>query len=410
MNHQRAQMRSWKLIGQNLFLLGLIAISAGTASAGFLWALDEVTRQRFSNPWWLWALPLLGWAMAWIYQKVGSRAKSGTEHLLAEVCEPEHGVPRRMAPMILLGTLLTHLGGGSAGREGTALQMGGGIAAWWLKAVPAAQAHSRMFWLAGMAAGFGGVFGTPVAAAIFSWEMVRRREISKWHMLPCLAAAVVAHLVCEAWGMTHVHYSIAEFSLSAGLIAKIILLAILCGLLSRAFVMSSRAVTSCFAAWIPRPEWRAFAGGLAVIALVALFGTRDFLGLGILAEHAGATTLPACFTSQEIPQTAWLMKWLFTVVTLSAGFKGGEVTPLFFMGAAFGNAVAMWLGAPISLCAAVGWIALFAAATRAPLAAAVMGMELFGLQHAGIFLTACVLAILISGKATIYQIPDGRPH
>jgi H+/Cl- antiporter ClcA len=383
-----------------------MAAAVGSASAFFLWSLDEVTKLRFANPWLLWFLPVGGLAIAWIYRKFGGTAGAGNNLLIDEIHQPGAGVPRRIAPLVLLGTLVTHLFGGSAGREGTAVQMGGGIAAAFARWFRLDAGEIRILLMAGVAAGFGSVFGTPIAGAIFALEVLVIGRMQYDALIPCFIASLVAHWTCLAWGAGHTHYQV-EVAASAlkpdvMLMGKTLLAAAAFGFAASWFSWSSHKLSNSFARWIPMPELRPVVGGLLVIGLFLLAGTGDYLGLGVLGDQPGAITLPALFTSTEIPASAWAWKLAFTVITLAAGFKGGEVTPLFFIGAALGNTLALILGAPVDLFAALGFVAIFAAATNTPLASTLLGMELFGAGNGLYLATACFVAYRLSSHRGIY--------
>jgi H+/Cl- antiporter ClcA len=389
-----------------LAILAPLAVAVGSASAFFLWALDAVTLVRFAHPRLLFLLPVAGLGVGMLYHFYGKSANGGNNLLIDEIHQPGAGVPRRMAPLILIGTLVTHLFGGSAGREGTALQMGGSIAATFARLLKLEAAHVRILLMAGVAAGFGSIFGTPVAGAVFALEVLIVGRVQYDALIPCFFAAVLADWTCRAWGIGHTHYSVdvpaAASSLDFLLMGKVLLAAVAFGLASRLFSTLSHRLGGAFKTYIPRPELRPVVGGLLVIGLFFLAGTGDYLGLGVLGNGPDAVTLPAIFRSTEIPASAWAWKLLFTVITLSAGFKGGEVTPLFFIGAALGNSLALALGAPVDLFAALGFVAIFAGATNTPLASTFLGMELFGAGNGLYLATACLVAYRCSGRQGIY--------
>ena len=389
-----------------LAILAPMAVAVGSASAFFLWALDAVTLVRFAHPRLLSLLPVAGLGVGLLYHFYGRSANGGNNLLIDEIHQPGAGVPRRMAPLILIGTLVTHLFGGSAGREGTALQMGGSIAATFARLLKLDAAHVRILLMAGVAAGFGSIFGTPVAGAVFALEVLIVGRVQYDALIPCFFAAVLADWTCRAWGIGHTHYSVdvpaAASSLDFLLMGKVLLAAVAFGLASRLFSALSHRLGDAFKTHIPRPELRPVVGGLLVIGLFFLAGTGDYLGLGVLGNGPDAVTLPAMFRSTEIPASAWAWKLLFTIITLSAGFKGGEVTPLFFIGAALGNSLALALGAPVDLFAALGFVAIFAGATNTPLASTFLGMELFGAGNGLYLATACLVAYRCSGRQGIY--------
>ena len=389
-----------------LVILAPMAVVVGSASAFFLSALDTVTRIRFAHPGLIFLLPVGGLFVGALYQFYGKSASAGNNLLIDEIHQPGAGVPTRMAPLILFGTLVTHLFGGSAGREGTALQMGGSIASTFARLLKLDAAHVRILLMAGVAAGFGSIFGTPVAGAVFALEVLIVGRVQYDALIPCFFAAVLADWTCRAWGIGHFHYSV-EVPVSASafdflLMWKVVLAAVAFGLASRLFSTLFHRLVGAFITYIPRPELRPVIGGLLVIGLFFLAGTGDYLGLGVLGNQADAITLPAMFSSTEIPASAWAWKLLFTAITLSAGFKGGEVTPLFFIGAALGNTLAFALGAPVDLFAALGFVAIFAGATKTPLASIFLGIELFGAGNALYLATACLVAYRCSGRQGIY--------
>lgn len=383
-----------------------MAALVGSASALFLWSLDALTRVRFDHPWLLYLLPVAGIGIALMYHRFGGKSAEGNNLIIDEIHQPDSGVPRRMAPLVLIGTLGTHLFGGSAGREGTAVQMGGSIAAAFARIFKTDATMLRLLLMAGVAAGFGSVFGTPVAGAIFALEVLVIGRLQYDALIPCFVASLVAHWVCMAWGITHTHYEVAAMELTAMpdllLLGKVAIAAVLLGLVGMLFAQSCHKLGDGFRRWIKEPILRPAVGGTLVIGLFFIAGTPDYLGLGTLAGREGAITLPGIFSDGDVPHSAWLWKFAFTVVTLAAGFKGGEVTPLFFIGAALGNSLAIWMGAPIDLMCAIGLVAIFAAATNTPIASTILGIELFG-PGLGVYLgLACIIAYYCSGHKGIY--------
>lgn len=411
----------WTLLGVPL------GIVVGSAVALFLTALDEVTHWRWSHPWLLYGLPLAGWMTAAVYRYLGQSAEAGNNLILDRIHEPGGGrVPLRMAPLVLAGTLLTHLCGGSAGREGTAVQMGGGIAggiANWLRLTPR---DERLLLMAGIAAGFGAVFGTPLAGAIFAVEVLVVGRLRHEPLVPCLLAALVGDATTTAWGIEHTHYFVASYlptatstggrfsglSVDGWLLGKVAVAALAFGFASVLFSELTHGVQRLSRRWIPWPLARPVIGGVAVVALAALLGRSDYLGLGVIGDPSAsrAVSIVSSFSQGGADTLSWLHKTVFTAVTVGHGFKGGEVTPLFFVGASLGNVVAQWLNAPVGLFAALGFVAVFSGATKTPLASTIMAMELFApnnpeLMRSGFVVyaaTACLLANLASGQASIY--------
>ncbi len=403
-----------------------MAIVVGSLCAGFLWSLDVATAARFAHPDLLYALPVAGFAMVYVYQRFGRGSEAGNNLIVDQIHEPGGGVPLRMAPLILVSTVATHLFGGSAGREGTAVQLGGSIAGAFGRMFRLQPAEVRLVLMAGIAAGFGAVFGTPIAGAIFALEVLTIGRIQYEALVPSLVAAIVGDWSCHAFGVQHISYHIAfmsnpadatGFHLEARLLLEVGVAGILFGLVARFFAELSHGAQDLLKRAVPYAPLRAVVGGLIVIALVEILGTREYLGLGVWSPHPGDLTIARFFEAGPMDPWSWLWKIVFTVATLASGFKGGEVTPLFFIGAALGHALGVLFGAPVDLFAALGFVAVFAGASNTPLACMIMGIELFGSTHTVYIAVACFLAYLASGHSGIYlsqrlgvpkTVPGGR--
>jgi len=390
-----------------------LGIVVGTAVAAFLWSLDQATALRLSHPWLIWLLPLAGGGIGWLSATVGRSVDAGNNLILEEIHEPGGGVPLRMAPLILITTVLTHLCGGSAGREGTAVQIGGGLAGGFARWIPGLERDDvPALLMAGVAAGFGGVFGTPVAGMVFALEVLAIGRMRYAAILPCLAAALAADTTCTAWGIVHTPYRVASLKAegSAGfahldlqLLAAAAAAGAIFGLAGQLFAAAIHGVQQLFRRHVPRPVLRPVLGGMIVVALALLFDTRDYLGLGVTNPDPHAVTILSAFEPGGARPGSWLAKILFTAVTIGSGFKGGEVTPLFYVGATLGNTLAAVAGLPADLFAALGFVAVFAGAANTPLACTVMAAELFGGAGIAYFAVACVLAYLTSGLEGIYR-------
>jgi H+/Cl- antiporter ClcA len=387
-----------------------VAILAGTASAGFLWSLDAVTRLRWDHEWLLFLLPVAGMAVALTYREAGKRAERGTNLIMEEIHEPGGGVPLRMAPLVLIGTLVTHLFGGSAGREGTAVQMGGSLAAGYARLCRFSRVNVRLLLMAGIAAGFGSVFGTPLTGAVFAMEVLVIGRMEYDALIPVIVASLVGDWVCSAWGIRHTVYHIAFegtggplHGIDALTLLKVLVAAIAFGIVSRLFSAATHGVKIALDRVIPVAVLRPAVGGVVIVALVHVLGTRDYLGIGITSPVPDATTILSAFTPHGADAWSWWWKLVFTAITLGSGFKGGEVTPLFFIGATLGHTLALVLNAPVDLFAGLGFIAVFAGATNTPLACTIMGAELFGAHHLAYFALACFVAYYCSGHAGIYS-------
>jgi H+/Cl- antiporter ClcA len=390
------QVRTGRYLLKWTVLASLVGVIAGSASALFLWSLDCATTGRLDHPWLLYLLPVGGLLIGLFYRFWGKGVEGGNNLLLDEIHKPQSGVPGRLAPVILLSTVATHLFGGSAGREGTAVQMGGSLAGWLARRLGLDKVHTRTLLMAGISAGFGSVFGTPLAGMVFGLEVLAVGRLRYDALIPCLVASLVGDWTCTAWGIHHTHYPVMSVpELSALLIGKVLLASFAFAMSAVIFGELTHWIQWGFKRLVPWAPARPALGGLLIIGLVWALGTRDYLGLGV-------PMIVQSFTPEGVPGWAFFWKLLFTAVTLGSGFKGGEVTPLFFIGAALGCTLGWLLGVPPDFLAALGFVAVFAGAANTPLACTVMGIELFGAQH-GVYLgLACCMAYIWSGHRGIY--------
>lgn len=379
-----------------LLIICLIGSIIGSVSAFFLTSLDWVTNYRENHLWIIALLPIGGLIIGITYHYFGSSVVKGNNHLLEELHTPQQVIPFRMAPLILFGTLVTHLFGGSAGREGTAVQMGGAIADQFTKLFRLNKDDRKILLIMGISAGFASVFGTPLAGAVFAIEIMFLGRVKYKALLPGLLAAIIADYTCKLWNVSHTHYSIPFVpKLQFDTILWCIAIGIFFGLAALVFSKTTHFFGSLFNSKISYPPLRPFIGGIIIAFAVWQLGTTKYIGLGI-------PTIVDAF-NHNLPSYDFILKLLLTAFTLGAGFKGGEVTPLFFIGATLGNALFLFVPLPLALLAGLGFVAVFSGATNTPIACTIMGMELFGLD-CGVYMgIACLAAYLSSGHRGIYS-------
>lgn len=393
----RVASRRLQTFAQWLLLGALVGVACGVASAIFLASLEWATRARVAHSGWVYLLPLAGVGLGWVYGRWGQRVLAGNNLVLDTLHGGGDPIPLRMAPMVLIGTVVTHLFGGSAGREGTAVQMGASLADFLAHRLRLGPELRRTVLTAGIAGGFSSVFGTPIAGLVFGLEVGTSGLLTYQAVLPALAATLVGDQVTRALGIEHTLYPApASLPLTWLLLGKWILFAFAVAVVSALFIELTHRVKKASSRWLPALHWRMAAGGAGVILLWRLVATDAYLGLGV-------ETLLRAFRDPTLPVWSFALKLLFTAVTLGFGFLGGEVTPLFFIGAALGNALALPLGLPREMAAGVGLAATFAAAANTPLALSVMAVELLGgalLPHVAI---VSLLAYLLVGQRGIYH-------
>lgn len=386
-----------RVVGRWLPLAGLVGVLAGAASALFLALLDAATQTRLDNGWLIFLLPAAGFVIGYVYWRWGGLASGGTSHVIDQAHTVSSRVPARMAPLVLAGTVITHLFGGSAGREGTAVQMGASLADS-LRRVLGITGEQDRRWLvqAGISGGFSAVFGTPVAGVVFGLEVLTVGRVRYDALIPCLTAALVGDVTARLLGATHSHYpQTALTPLDAGLLVKVALAGVVFGLCAWLFSALTHAVKRTAARWVAWPPLRTTIGGALVVGLALLLNTTDYLGLSLPLIHQS-------LDGTGVVALAFLLKLIFTALTLGTGFVGGEVTPLFVMGATLGYSLGGLLGIDPAWLASVGFVAVFAGASNTPLACALMGIELFGGGAAVYLVVGCFVAYLFSGAGGIY--------
>lgn len=379
-----------------LLIASLIGVVMGTLSAFFLKSLDAVTQIRLDNPWLLFLLPVSGAIFAFLYKKYGGNAIRGNNLVIDQANGEQENIPLRLIPLTLFGTITTHLFGGSVGREGTAVQMGGATANAIGRLFRLEKIEREIVIISGISAGFSSVFGTPLAGTIFGLEVLVIGRLRSDGLFPSFFAAFFANFVTESFGVTHTHYNMGQIpNWSSLLFVKIMIAGICFGLVGWLFSRSIVWLKKVYAHWVENVVLRNFIGGAVVVAAVFLLQTQRYLGLSLpLLKDAFEGT------------NHWfdfLGKLFFTVLSLGAGYQGGEVTPLFEIGATLGSSLALVLHLSVPFLAGLGFIGVFSGATNTPVACFIMGIELFGSEAALFFFMICLISYMCSGNAGIYS-------
>ncbi len=388
------------------WLTAALAVGAvcGLLGGLFAMAVEWATHARGEYAFLPWLMPVAGLAIAGLYRLLRLPLSIGTDEIISTVRTQER-VPLAMAPAIFLSTVLTHLTGGSAGREGAALQLGGSIGAGMARILPLEKAGEkaendavRIFQLCGMAALFSALFGTPLAATVFVVEIIEVGRINGRALLPCLISAITAKLVALAIGAPAEVFPLAASLATAEPLPllKTALLGVACAIVAILFCTVMHRSSKLFRRLIPNDFLRVVAGAAAVIALALLVGTQDYRGGGMHVIHAA-------LMGESVHPAAFLLKIAFTALSLGAGFKGGEIVPSFFIGACLGSTLAALIGFPPALGAAVGIIGLFCGVTNAPLASMLLAVELFGAEYALFFGVAAAVSYALSGHVSLYH-------
>lgn len=375
-------------------VLGIaIGCLAGVAGYVFLEGLDRVTSFRLDHGWLVWLLPVAGLVIGLAYHYIGGRSAEGNALLIEEIHEPTTWVPRRMAPLVLIGSWVTHLFGGSAGREGTALQMSGSLTDGLARALRLSPADRRLALVASIGGGFGAVFGVPLAGAVFALEVQAIGRVRYEALVPALTASIVGDLVVGGLGYHHSARVPVIAGLSTGLVLKVAVAGVAFGAAGLVFTELAHRIQALVGR-VGWPPLRQVIGGVGIVGLFILFGS-DYLGLSLpLVDRA--------LDGDRLGFAVFALKLLFTAVTLGCGLPGGEVTPLLVVGATLGAALATPLHLPVTLLAAVGYLAVFGGASNTPLACTIMGAEIFGAGAVVPFAVGCVVAYVCSGHRSIY--------
>ncbi|WP_243108632.1 voltage-gated chloride channel family protein [Clostridium rectalis] len=379
-----------------IVLGGLIGILTGTAAAFFLKSLQFATNKRLELPWLLFFLPFGGMLVSYVYMKYGKDSSKGNNLILEQIHESQGKIPVRMGIFALFGTVITHLFGGSAGREGTGVQIGASIAEGVSNLFKLDRLDRNILLMSGISSGFASVFGTPLAGTIFGMEIIFIGIINYEALVPCTIAAFIGDFITNFWGVKHTHYIVGVIpSFSTKLMFKIIIIGIIFGLISKIFSELTHKLKKMFSIYFKNTIIKSAVGGIIVIILVYIVGNRNYLGLSI------PLMMDAFKYTSKIQD--FILKTIFTSLTLGSGYQGGEVTPLFVIGSTLGSFMSGIMNEPISFFASLGLIGVFAGATNAPIASFIMGIELFGSDIGKYMFIICVTSYLFSGHSSIYS-------
>lgn len=379
-----------------LLITLILGIFMGSLSAFFLNSLTFVTNIRLANPWILLFLPLSGGLFAFLYHFYGKNSARGNNLVIEQGNGGEEKILLRLIPLTLFGTITTHLFGGSVGREGTAVQMGGALAENFSRLLRLNKVEREILVISGISAGFSSVFGTPLAGTLFGLEVLTIGKVRTEAIFPSFFAALFANFVTETIGVKHIHYHMGTIpNWDVFLFFKLLIAGMAFGLIGWVFSRSIVFLKAWYAKRIPDPVIRNFIGGAIVVLVAVVLQTQRYLGLSLpLLEEAFDGT--AHFYD-------FIGKLVFTVLSLGAGYQGGEVTPLFEIGATLGAALAPLFHVSIPFLAGLGFIGVFSGATNTPIACFIMGIELFGGQAASYFFMICLISFMCSGNSGIYS-------
>lgn len=378
-----------------LLIAAIVGAVCGAVGTAFHFALDWASAQFAGRSWLLYALPAAGLVIVLMYKAARLPLSVGTDRVF-ESARGENSVPLALAPLIFAGTFLTQLCGGSAGREGAALQMGGSLACGVGRLLRLDDRQMRVIEMCGMSALFSALFGTPVAAAFFAIEVV---DVGKMHykaLMPCMLSAVTAYVIGALIGVEPTRFVLASIpEQGAVTLLKTLALSVACGLVAILFCKVMHLSHELAGRYLKNESIRVLASSALVIALTLLLGTRDYngAGMGVIKRMIAGETLPA----------GWIIKLALTAITLAGGFKGGEIVPAFFVGAAFGGFAGEIIGLAPEISSAIGMVSVFCGVTNAPVASVLIASEMFGGQGLTLFAMASAVSFLVSGKCSLYH-------
>ena len=383
-----AALLKWMAVG------ALVGGVGGFVGAAFHLGVSYATAVRQAHPWILYLLPLGGVVIAGLYKLCRLEGK-GTNAVIESVHFGK-SVPTLLVPLIFVATVITHLLGGSAGREGAALQIGGGIGYRTGTLLRLGEKDLPLATLCGMSGVFAALFGTPLTATVFALEVISVGVLYYAGLLPCLTASLTGYYIATVMGVEPTRFTVAMPALSWPTLGLVTALAVGCALVSILFCRGLHITERLAERWLKNSFLRAAVGGLIIVLATLALGTTDYNG-------AGMDVIQRAVEQGQADGWAWFLKLAFTAVTIGCGFKGGEVVPSFFVGATFGCAAGGLLGLPPSFAAAVGLVAVFCGAVNCPIASVILSVELFGAGGMAYFAAACAVSYLLSGYCGLYS-------
>ncbi len=378
-----------------IILAVVVGLAGGILGSIFHESIDIATNLREKNGWLIFLLPAGGIVIAFIYSLFRAKGHIDTNRVI-ESARDEESVPLIMAPLIFISTVITHLLGGSAGREGAALQLGGSIGYNMGKLTRLNKNDMHIIVMSGMSSVFAALFGTPLTAAFFAIEVVSVGIIHYGALVPCIVSSIVAYEVALRFGISPVHFSGIVFGKnSVDVMIRVVLLSVLCAIVSTVFCNTIKKCEHIMEKRIPNKYIRAFAGGGLIVLLTIILSTHDYNGAGM---HVITRAMQG-----EANWEAFILKIIFTAITISAGFKGGEIVPSFFIGSTFGCVAGSILGLSPSFGAAIGFVALFCGVVNCPFASLMLALEVFGTEAILAFAAVCGVSYMMSGYSGLYK-------
>lgn len=369
---------------------------AGMAATIFLVFLDIATKYRLHNQSIVWLLPIAGFVIGWIYHHYGKDSSNGSNLILDEIHDPKNVTPLRMGPLILLSTIVTHLFGGSAGREGTAVQMGASFSDQLARLFAVSNEERKILLAAGAGAGFGAAIGAPWAGIIFGMEVIHVGKLRLFAFFECFIASFVGYYTTQLFHAPHSRYSLVDIpSFDLKILFFVIIAGLIFGLTAKFFSICTHLIEKALSHFVKYPPLKPFLAGILLVILYYIEGSYQYTGLGIeIIQKA---------LSEKVSFILPIFKTGFTSLTIGSGFKGGEFVPLVFIGTTLGSALGAILPISYGFLAALGFSAVFAGAANTPIACTIMAMEIFGYRIGLYGLTACLMSYYFSGHHGIYK-------